>query len=217
MFVKKIIVNSVVESIESRLFSQQTSCELLGWLSQVLGMRNEAMRCRLITEVQGSSGFENVAETSGFYGAGFHSGSETSTEPVVFSHARDFISASSCPETPGSQVENDHVLVGFCCVILKHLLERLGNLNGALSLHLESLSLAESSAKYAPNNEKVQWELSFGYQHVADCYLRLEKNEEARDYASQCIEIRQSLANRDHENSQLHAKLLHNLKTLALA
>ncbi|QDT43006.1 Serine/threonine-protein kinase PknB [Gimesia alba] len=94
---------------------------------------------------------------------------------------------------------------------------RQGNISESLDQHLESLSLAEASAKYAPNNEKVQWELSFGYQHVADCYLRLGKNGEARDYASQCIEIRQRLANRDHENSQLHAKLLHDLKTLAIA
>ena len=108
----------------SRLFSLQTSCELPGWLSQVPGMRNDGFRCRLIIEVRVSTGFENVSETREFYSADFISRSETSTEPVVFAQARDFISASSCSEATGSQVEIDHQAVRFCCVILKHFLRR---------------------------------------------------------------------------------------------
>ena len=41
----------------------------------------EALRCRSITEVRVSSVWGNRAETSGFYGADFISGFETSAEP----------------------------------------------------------------------------------------------------------------------------------------
>jgi len=45
------------------------------------------VRCRLITEVQVSSVFENLAETSGFYSADFLRSSRASAEPVMFSRA----------------------------------------------------------------------------------------------------------------------------------
>ena len=45
------------------------------------------VRWRLITEVQVSSVFENLAETSGFYSADFLRSSRASAEPVMFSRA----------------------------------------------------------------------------------------------------------------------------------
>ncbi|QDT40866.1 hypothetical protein Pan241w_09250 [Gimesia alba] len=87
MFVKKIIVNGVGESRGVRIFSLGSSCDLLGSFYEALGLRSEGLRCRLITEVRVSSGLENRAKTSGFYGAGFFSDSDTSAEPVVFSRA----------------------------------------------------------------------------------------------------------------------------------
>jgi hypothetical protein len=93
MFVKTIIANGVGGSSRACLFSLGTSFDPLGWLCELLGLRNEVLRWRLINEVQGSSVWENVAEASGFYGAGFRSGGGISTEPVVLTRARDVISA----------------------------------------------------------------------------------------------------------------------------
>jgi len=45
------------------------------------------LRYRLITEVQVSRVFENMAETRGFYRAEFFSSSRVSAEPEVFSRA----------------------------------------------------------------------------------------------------------------------------------
>lgn len=120
LFVKSIFFNGVRVSMGSEKNFWRATCDSLGTSDQEPGSRSEAVRCRLINEVQGSSGFENVPETSGFHGADFLSGSETSVEPVVFSHARDFISASSCSETTGSQVEFGHQVMRFCCVILSN-------------------------------------------------------------------------------------------------
>jgi len=47
----------------------------------------DVLRSESITEVQVRSLLENLAETSGFYSAGFCSGSSSSTEPVVRSRA----------------------------------------------------------------------------------------------------------------------------------
>lgn len=75
MFVKRIFVKGVCESRGVRIFSPGASCDSLGSFYEALGLRSEGLRCRLINGVHGSSGLENVAETSGFCGAGFLSGS----------------------------------------------------------------------------------------------------------------------------------------------
>lgn len=94
MFVVRIFVNGVGESSGRCVFSPGMSFDLPGWACHVPGMPNEALRCRLKTEVHRSSGLENRAEISGFDRADFFSGTGISTEPVVISHARDVISAS---------------------------------------------------------------------------------------------------------------------------
>ncbi|QDT44034.1 hypothetical protein Pan241w_41390 [Gimesia alba] len=93
MIVKRIFANCVGESRGRCVFSSGMSFDLLGWACDVLGMLNEVLRCRLITEVHRSSGWENRAETSGFDGADDFSGLKRVTEPVVLTHARDVISA----------------------------------------------------------------------------------------------------------------------------
>ncbi|QDV49827.1 hypothetical protein Enr17x_18480 [Gimesia fumaroli] len=93
MVVKWIFANSVGESRGRCVFSPGMSCDPPGWSCHVPGMLNEALRCRLKTEVHRSSGLENRAETSGFNHADFLSGTGISTEPVVLTRAPDFISA----------------------------------------------------------------------------------------------------------------------------
>ena len=88
MFVKKIIVNGVERSRGIRKLCLRTTCEVLGSTDDVAGSLRETLRCRLITEVQVSRSLGNRAETSGFDSADFLSGSETSTESVVFSRVR---------------------------------------------------------------------------------------------------------------------------------
>ncbi|QDV48213.1 hypothetical protein Enr17x_02240 [Gimesia fumaroli] len=109
MFVSRIIVNGVGASMGKRFFFLQSTCDRLGSLYEAPGMRNEALRCRLISEVHRSSGLKNRAETSGFYGADFLSGTGISTESVVLTRARDFISASSCR---GSRCDPDQFIQG---------------------------------------------------------------------------------------------------------
>jgi hypothetical protein len=103
MFVSKIIVNGVGESMRNRIFRLQTTCDRLGSLYEAPGMRNEALRYRLINEVHGSSNLTNLAETSGFHSADFLSGLKMITESKVLTRAPDFISASSCRRTRCNQ------------------------------------------------------------------------------------------------------------------
>ena len=95
MLVMQIIVNGVGLSIGSRLFCLRATCDSLGNLNEVMGGLREALRSRLKYGMQVCRGLGNRADTSGFYGAGFRSGSGTSAEPVVFSHAREAYNASS--------------------------------------------------------------------------------------------------------------------------
>ena len=93
LFVMLIIFRGVGASRGSRIFFLRTSCDPLGTLNEATGKRFEVLRYRLINEVRGSSAWENRAETSGFYGADFHSRTGISTEPVVPTRAPDVISA----------------------------------------------------------------------------------------------------------------------------
>ncbi len=47
----------------------------------------DVVRSQSITEVRASSGYENLAEMSGFYGADIFRRSDVSPEPVLFSRA----------------------------------------------------------------------------------------------------------------------------------
>ena len=76
-------------SLGSRNLLLRTTLDHLGSSYEDTGRQCEPLRCRLITEVQVSSGFENRAETSGFHSADFLSGSKTSADPVVLSRACD--------------------------------------------------------------------------------------------------------------------------------
>lgn len=91
--VMEIIVNGVGESMRSRLLFLRTTLERLRSLYEVTGRWCEVLRCRLISEVRVSRGWEQRAETSRFYGADVLSGSGTSTEPAVLTRAPDVISA----------------------------------------------------------------------------------------------------------------------------
>ncbi|QDT44985.1 hypothetical protein Pan241w_51020 [Gimesia alba] len=93
MLVKKIIVNSGTASRGNRMFCLRTTLIRLGCLYEAIRKRREALRCRLMSEGQGSSGFENRAETRRFYGADFCSGLKLVTESVVLTRAPDVISA----------------------------------------------------------------------------------------------------------------------------
>ncbi len=95
MLLMQIIVNGVRESIGSCLFCLRSTCDPPGSLNEVTGGLREALRSRLKNEGQVCRGLENLAETNGFYGADFRSGSGTSAEPVVFAHAREANNASS--------------------------------------------------------------------------------------------------------------------------
>ena len=102
--------------------------------------------------------------------------------------------------------------------------ERLGNISQArnnreqaLERYLKSLEYAIDSGRMAPDNDKVQWDVSFSYQHVADSYLIAGNNKEAREAALKCAEIRGRLAQADTQNSHLHVKLFHALGTLTKA
>lgn len=89
LFDRKIFVRGVGVSLGSRNLLLRTTLDRLGSSYEDTGRQCDALRCRLITEVQVSSGFENRAETSEFHSADFLSGSETSAEPVVLSRACD--------------------------------------------------------------------------------------------------------------------------------
>jgi eukaryotic-like serine/threonine-protein kinase len=100
-------------------------------------------------------------------------------------------------------------------------LERLGDVSLArgdrqlsLDQHLESLKIAEAAGRIAPDNDDLQWHVSFGHQKVADAYLRVGNPAAARDAALNCVEIRRRLAAADPKNANLHAKLFHALGTL---
>lgn len=102
--------------------------------------------------------------------------------------------------------------------------ERLGvvqqlykNNQASLEEHLESLKYAKLSGSLAPNNDHVQWDVSFSYQQVADAYMRLGQPAEAIPMSDACSNIRRRLASQDPSNQHLHYKLLHSLKTAAAA
>lgn len=65
----------------------RTTHDRLRSLHQVTGTRREALRCRLIIEVQVSRGLENRAETRAFHSADFFRNSNVSAEPEVSSRA----------------------------------------------------------------------------------------------------------------------------------
>ena len=81
----------------------------------------------------------------------------------------------------------------------------------------ESLEYAEAAARMAPENDFVQWQLSFSYQELADCHLRAKRFREARTEALRCMEIRSRLAKVDTANPHLYTKLFHAQKAMATA
>ena len=87
----------------------------------------------------------------------------------------------------------------------------------ALTYYQESLVFAETAARMAPENDFVQWQLSFSYQELADNHLRAKRYKEARVEALRCVEIRQRLALVDTTNPHLYTKLFHAQKALATA
>ncbi|MCA9085938.1 MAG: serine/threonine protein kinase [Planctomycetaceae bacterium] len=87
----------------------------------------------------------------------------------------------------------------------------------ALVYYQESLEYAEAAARMAPENDFVQWQLSFSYQELADCHLRAKRFREARTEALRCMEIRSRLAKVDTANPHLYTKLFHAQKAMATA
>ncbi|QDV53201.1 hypothetical protein Enr17x_52730 [Gimesia fumaroli] len=86
-----IFVKGVAAPRGRDLFLLRTTPDRLGSFYEAMRRRREALRWRLITEVQGSSGLENRAETSGFHSADFLSGLKMVTEPVVLTRARRYL------------------------------------------------------------------------------------------------------------------------------
>lgn len=95
--------------------------------------------------------------------------------------------------------------------------QQSGKLEESLAEQIDSLRYAEQAGSLAPNNDHVQWDVSFSYQQVADAYLRLNRPADAIPMSEACSNIRRRLAQLDPSNRHLHYKLIHTLQTAATA
>lgn len=102
--------------------------------------------------------------------------------------------------------------------------ERLGDISAyrtdqseSLQRYEKSLEIAETAGRMAPDNDHLQWEVSFSHQKLADSYLRSGRTADARQTAMKCVRIRSRLAKADLQNSHLHGKLFHALNSLTTA
>jgi tetratricopeptide (TPR) repeat protein len=92
---------------------------------------------------------------------------------------------------------------------------RLGRYDQAIQQFEQSLAWCIALGKAAPNNDQVQWDVTFSYQALADAYLAAGVLDKAEANALIGIEMRRRLVKNGPEIAIRSIKLNHMLKTLA--